>query len=541
MRRWSASIAAVAWLLASAPALPAPGQPALAAEADRQALAQGLQTQYELALIRERKLADDRETQLIGALEARLRAARAQADAARGDARAANAALAAARQDYSSLAQRITARDPATQADASAHQAEATTTAAQASPALAAALQRFADGDRTGAWPQIEQLTRAQAAAPGASVADQARALRELADLRDTMRAHGEATTADVMALYDQAAALDPTHFKTQIARARLAHDLGDLPKARAAAEQALRIASIDQEKATALRWIGEQASAQHDYATATTDYGQSLAIFRRLAAADAGANAQNNVAWLLQDSGDLAVLQGDLKDAMASYLEGLAIRQKLADAAPSDSAMQDELASFYQRIGDLDEKVGDLAAAREALQQGLALRQRISAADPTNTDLQYYTSVVMRRLGDIALRQNDLKTARSQYEAVLAIRQRLSAANPSSAQLTAAVSLDLEDLAGVAFAQGDTATARSDYAASLAIRQKLGAADPTNAEMQQLILRAMARLARVSGFNADWAQVAAQYRKIRDAHQLTAGDDKVLDALRAHHVADGL
>ena len=58
---------------------------------------------------------------------------------------------------------------------------------------------------------------------------------------------------------------------------------------------------------------------------------------------------------------------------------------------------------------------------------------------------------------------------------------------------------------------------------------------------MQQLILRAMARLARASGFQADWAQVATQYRKIKAAGQLTPGDERVLDALRAHGLAAGL
>jgi tetratricopeptide (TPR) repeat protein len=543
MRQVKAGIVAGAWLAAllgaAAPAalLAQPG--AAAQDADRQQLVQGLQAQYEVALIRERRMADDRETQLITALEARLRAARAQADAARGDARAANAALATARQQYADTANQITRRDPSAQADAAAYHAQATSAAAQASPAKLAALQRFADGDRTGAWPILQQLTTAETSQAGVSVGDQAGDLRELASLRDVMRAHGEATTADVLALYDQAAQLDPSDFKTQIQRARLANDLGDLRRARTAAEQALSVAADDGARATALRWIGEQTAAQHDYATAGPDYDQALGMFRRQAATDASAYAQNSVATVLQDKGDLQVLQGDFKGAKASYAEGLGIRQKLSAADPSNPGLLDEVASFYQRIGDLDEKLGDLVGARDAFQQGLSLRQKISAADPTNTDLQYYVSAFMRRLGDIALKQNDLKAARSEYEACLAIRQRLSAADPSSAQLQNAVALDLEDLAGVAFDMDDVATARADYAQCLAIRQKLAAADPTNAATQQLILRAMARLAKASG--GGWDQVAAQYRKIKTAGQLTPGDDRILDALRAHGLAAGL
>src|SRR5271155_2330676 len=98
--------------------------PVAAVEADRQALVQGLQAQYEVALIRERKIADDRETELIAVLETRLKAARAQADAAKGDAQAAKTALAIARADYVKLASQIVKRDPAAESDAAAYHAQ---------------------------------------------------------------------------------------------------------------------------------------------------------------------------------------------------------------------------------------------------------------------------------------------------------------------------------------------------------------------------------------------------------------------------------
>jgi tetratricopeptide (TPR) repeat protein len=544
MRRSAAILGAAAALAAGLGAVPArlwAAEPPPAQEADRQALAQGLQAQYEAALIRERKMADDRETQLIGSLEARLRTARVQADAAKGDARQANATLDAARADYETLVGQVVRHDPTAQADVLALRSQAQSVAAQASPAKVAALQRFADGDRTGAWPQLQSITQAEMDAPGASIATQARDLRELASLRDVMRAHGEAGTADVLSLYDKAAVLDPSHFRTELERARLAHDLGDLPRARGAAELAGKVAVTDNERADALKWIAEQATAQHDYPIAGADYVQSLAIFRRLAASDPTPSMQNNVAMVLQDQGDLDVLTGDFKGAKASYAEGLGIRQKLSAADPASVRLADEVASFFQRIGDLDEKLGDVAGARSDYEQGLAIRQRLAAADPTNNDLAYYASAFMRRIGDLALKQGDLAGARKAYEDCLAIRQRLSAANPSSAQLQNAVALDFEDLAQVAYTQGDLGAARTDLTRSLDIRVKLGAADPTNAAVQQLILRAMTRLARIPNGGVAWDQVAAQYRKIKDAGQLVPGDDKVLEALRAHGQAAGL
>jgi tetratricopeptide (TPR) repeat protein len=535
------ALPALAVSLAFGLATPALAQSTTPPDAAQQTLVQGLQAQYEVALIRERKMADDRETEQLGALEARLKAARADADAASGAAKQLNAALDSARADYAKMAGTVVRHDPTFQVDVAVLKQQAETAAAQASPRLAAALQRFADGERKEAWPEIESEIDKAMKAPGVYVATKAADLRQLASLRDVMRAHGEAGSAEVLKLYDASVELDPTNFRAQLERARLARDVGDLVRARADAEEAHRIATTDAERAEALRTIAEQAAAQHDYANATDGYDQALAIFRRLAEHEQSPSARNRVAETLQDKGDLLVLTGDFKGAKAAYAEGLGVRQALADAAPGDVNLQDELASFYQRIGDLDVKIGDVAGARDAYAQGLAIRQKLAAAEPGNTDLAYYASAFMRRIGDLEAAQGDYVAARKQYEACLEIRRRLSAENPSSAQLKNAVSLDLEDLAGVAFSQGDYKTAREDYAASLAIREKLAAADPTNAALQQLILRAMARLARSYGANGDWAPVAKQYRKIRDAGQLTPGDEKILDALRAHGLAAGL
>jgi tetratricopeptide (TPR) repeat protein len=530
-------------LLAAVALVPPPllAQPAAAQQADRQALIQGLQAQYEVALIRERKMADDRETQMIGVLEARLRAARVQADAARGDARQAKVALVLARADYARLAAQVAGRDPGAQAEIAAYRAQAQTITAQASPEKLAALQRFADGDRTGAWPLLASIAAAEDAAPGATEAGRASNARQLAGLRDIMRAHGEATNADVLALYDKAAALDPTNFKTQIERARLARDLGDLARARAAAQQAVAVSSNEGERAVALTAIGEQAARQGDNAEATQDFDQALATLQRLAAGDPTPRTQNDIATALQDKGDLQATLTDFAGARGSYERALAIRQRLAAADPADAAKQDYVTSIFQRIGDLDVTLGDLAGAKTAWEQALAIRQRLSAADPTNTDLQYYASALLRRIGDLAFKQSDFVTARKDYEDVLAIRQRLSAANPASAQLRDAVALDYFDLGEVAFAQNDLSGAKAAYEQSLAIRRRLSAADPTDAPIQQLVLKVMTRLARLSESSVTWSDVAAQYRLIQSQGHLIPNDDKVLQALKAHGLADGL
>jgi len=538
--RGAASICIAVVLLATGAAGQASATAAGLAEADREALIQGLQAQFEVALIRERKLADDRETQMIAALEARLKAARAAAESAQGDVRQARAQLASARSDYAKLAAQISERDVTAQPDIASYHAEAQATVQQAAPDMAAALQRFADGDRVGAWPIIQSLAAAQQAAPGATAQSRAASVRMLADLRKEMRAHGEATTADVLALYDQAAAADPGNFMLDLTRAELARDLGDLSRARTAAQQAVSVAKTEGERGLGLSFLGDQAVDQHDLAAARDAYAQALAIFQRLAASDSSAFVQNLLGRALRETGDLQAIQGDIAAAKASYMASLAIRDRLASADPNDKLIQLSLSLDLQQLGDMDMKTGDLAGAKSAFERGLAIRQALLQADPTNADQQFFVSGLLRRLGELARKQDDLKTAREQYEQCMAIRQRLAAANPSSGLYQAGLALDYFNVADVAYEQNDHDVAKADYEQSLAILKRLTAADPTNAELQQQLLLDMVRYARMPDSSVTWRQVSDQYEAIKKAGNLTPGDDLVPKILRWHRVLFG-
>ena len=288
--------------------------PALAAGAgslqgERAEVARGLEAQFGAALIRERKLADDREQRLLDEAEARLIKARTDALAAKGDAHAARKELDAARADYAKLAQALAAKDAEARTQIDAYRTEVEGVAADASPEKLAALQQFADGDRTGAWPILEALRQAKKnAIQAVANAKMAPDAREAAGERLVMRDHGEATTADVLALYDEAAKLDPSNFEVQIQRAELAAEFGDVNRARAAAELAVATARTDPDRAVADVEVGNLEAKQGDYRGALTSLQAGLDISRRLAEADPKALApQRTSLATLKSIGDLS------------------------------------------------------------------------------------------------------------------------------------------------------------------------------------------------------------------------------------------
>ena len=114
-------------------------------------------------------------------------------------------------------------------------------------PALKEALQRFADGDRVGAFPVIEQIMRAEIAAAEAATAERAAAsLRQLASLASDMRDRGEKTPADVIPIWEEAQLRTPRWNKGWQELANLYIDAGRLGDARRADEQIAATAGDD-------------------------------------------------------------------------------------------------------------------------------------------------------------------------------------------------------------------------------------------------------------------------------------------------------
>ena len=99
---------------------------------------------------------------------------------------------------------------------------------------------------------------------------------------------------------------------------------------------------------------------------------------------------------------GDVLVAQGNLPDALKSYRDGLAIRERLAHADPGNAGWQRGLSVSYDCVGDVLEAQGDLPEALKSFRDGLAIRDRLAHADPGNAGWQRDLSVSYDRVGDV-------------------------------------------------------------------------------------------------------------------------------------------
>ena len=76
----------------------------------------------------------------------------------------------------------------------------------------------------------------------------------------------------------------------------------------------------------------------------------------------------------------------GDPAGALAAHGQALAIQQKLADANPSVTEFQQDLANTHENIGNLLSATGESFGAGEAHGKALAIRQKLADANPSVT-----------------------------------------------------------------------------------------------------------------------------------------------------------
>ncbi|RYG95212.1 MAG: hypothetical protein EON58_14660, partial [Alphaproteobacteria bacterium] len=237
------------------------------AQASVDAVVRGVEARYQAALIKERRIADDREMLAISAADDRLKQARTDFE---NRLIGSQAKLEQARAAYAVVVQNIAKRDDQVAALLAAYQLQLVGDIAQSSPEMLVAMQRFADGDLVEGERQFaKERTRRIKARQEVSDRVQAQALlanaadaRQNAKLLETMRLSGQSTTVEVLAVWTEAAIYNPRDHWTQIERARLLVSIGQLSDGWNAARLSFDLAVTATEKVQSLVEMADASEA---------------------------------------------------------------------------------------------------------------------------------------------------------------------------------------------------------------------------------------------------------------------------------------
>lgn len=247
---------------------------------------------------------------------------------------------------------------------------------------------------------------------------------------------------------------------------------------------------------------IGDVLQAQGNLEQALTSYRDSLAILERLVRTQTTPlqfrpgrglviTQPTHMQWERDLSvvhsriGDVLEAQGNLKEALTSYRDGLNARQHLVEYDPDNTQWKRDLSVSFEKIGDVLTAQGRFDEALSSYRDSLAIRARLAQDDRQNTQWQRDLSVSHDNIGRVLMDQRDLEGALKSYRQSADILDRLIEVDPSNAQWQSELAWSYLKVGGVFEAQRNLGEALKWYRSSLTIWESLSAADPTKTRWQ--------------------------------------------------------
>jgi serine/threonine-protein kinase len=216
----------------------------------------------------------------------------------------------------------------------------------------------------------------------------------------------------------------------------------------------------------------------------ALVTFDKARAIRQRLADANPTVSGyQGDLASTYQEIGWALHSTGRSVDALKMFNQALAIVQRLADRHTSATSFQHHLATCHQNIGWLLARSTTPAQALEPYRKALAIRRRLADANPAVIYFQEWLGLAYKDLGWVLARTGQLTQGLEMHQRALAIFQKLADANPTVLYFQLALAHSYQDIGWVLARTGQPATALREYGYSVALFQKLAKADPTGAE----------------------------------------------------------
>jgi serine/threonine protein kinase/tetratricopeptide (TPR) repeat protein len=230
--------------------------------------------------------------------------------------------------------------------------------------------------------------------------------------------------------------------------------ELGDTTQARAAAEEAQRVfAGLIQRQPDNARW-------------------------------------QAGLATSLERIGIVARLQGRLGPCLAAHEESLAIRQRLVELYPAESAYRMDLSTSQVLVGDFHiDKRRDIVRARQAYDKSLAIREQLAKEDPKNQKWQAALAFSQAKVGHVFVARYQHQQALPAYMRSLAIYDRLTRQDKTNAQWQLWAANVRTWIGNVHQELGNLDLARLSLEQALNSTETLARSNPTNAEWQRQVM----------------------------------------------------
>ncbi len=208
------------------------------------------------------------------------------------------------------------------------------------------------------------------------------------------------------------------------------------------------------------------------EFGEAEKEYGEALAIYRRLAKANPAAY-EPDVAMTLNNLANLHANMQEFGEAEKEYGEALAIYRRLAEANPA--AYQPYVATTLNNLGLLHANTQEFGEAEREYSEALAIFRRLAETNPAAYEPG--VAVTLNNLGILHVNTQEFGEAEKEYSEALAIYRRLAEANPAAYEPD--VAMTLNNLGNLYQDTQEFEAAEKEYGEALAIYRRLAEANP--------------------------------------------------------------
>ncbi len=203
----------------------------------------------------------------------------------------------------------------------------------------------------------------------------------------------------------------------------------------------------------------------------------------------------------------------GSIPDAIRSYSEALAIRERLASNHPAVAHYQRDLVASHYSMGTMLAAAGRPIEALESLRRALSVQERLVRENPTVTEDLRFLSTCHNSIGSGLNLSGRPTEALDSYRRALAILERLARDNPTDTQYQSDLAANYDSFGNGLWYSQDYRGAAEWYRRAIAILSKLLTVDPKNLRDRDRMVVSQTNLGNAKWASGDLAGAAVSYR----------------------------
>jgi len=269
-----------------------------------------------------------------------------------------------------------------------------------------------------------------------------------------------------------------------------------------------------EDKRAIALAQLGDVLAGQGDSAAAAAKYRDALAIRERLAAAAPGAPDPARQLALAHYKLARALVSSDVSSAPEQYRDGLAIAAELVARDPGDAWSQHLLLVGDLGVGTVFGGQGDAARAAELYRDAVTIGESLVVRDPANAQWHRDLTNAHAYLGGALVELGRAADALAEQRVALTLATQLSDHYPTDRSVESELASRHSAVGDVLRVVGDASGALREYRLAHDILAQLVTVDPTNVLWQSSLAGTHCEIGDVLRTQGDDQGALAEFRE---------------------------